>query len=42
MQLPLHSLEEAAFVVINLRNLQTRHLAPRFGGVVAVLKVFGS
>lgn len=41
MELPVHTLEESAFVHVDLGDLESRHLAPRFCRIIAVLKVFG-
>lgn len=40
MKLPVDLTEETPFVCVDLRNFETRHLAPGLGGVVSVLQVF--
>lgn len=42
VQLPVDFAEKRSFISINFRDLESRHLAPGFRGVVAVLQVLGS
>lgn len=39
VQFPIDFAEEGSFVSVDLRDLEARHPAPRFGGVVTVLQV---
>ncbi len=39
VQLPVDFAEEGPFISVDLRNLESRHLAPRLRGVIAVLHI---
>lgn len=41
VELPVDTIEESAFVHVDLGDLESRHLAPRFCRIIAILKVFG-